>query len=200
MTETELCNMALNRVGALRINDLPTDNSVPGRVARLHYYQTRDALLRGFDWPFARKRVQLSQDTESPAFEYDNQFLMPSDFLGLREDYEQSDYDKANERGTIEGDKYLTNDAAVYMKYVRKVEKVGEFDPLFTEVLILKLAKKFITALCGTKAALLLKDVNDDLKLTMRTVRTFTLQESNTSGRHDWLISRTLQTDDPSRM
>ena len=200
MTETELVNMALNRVGALRVNDFPTDNSAQGRVARLHYYQTRDALLRSYDWPFARKRVQLSQDTEDPDFEWDNQFLMPSDFLGFRESHEESQYDKANERWEIEGDRFMTNDAAVYFKYIRRVENPTEFDPLFTELMILTLAKKFIPALCGTKAVLLTKDINEDLKLTLRRVRTFVFQENNTSGRRDWMIARTLQTDDPSRM
>ena len=200
MTETELVNMALNRVGAKRITDLPTDNSPSGIAARLHYSQTRDSLLRSFDWPFARDRKKLSQDTSSPDFEYDNQFHMPSDFLGLRENYEESQYDKANERGEIEGELFLTNDAAVYLKYIKRVTTVAKFDPLFTELLILVLAKKFITALAGTNAKLLTVDLKEDLKKTLTTVRTFVLQENNTSGRHDWLIARTLQTDDPSRM
>ena len=88
----------------------------------------------------------------------------------------------------------------MYLKYIKRVTTVAKFDPLFTELLILVLAKKFITALAGTNAKLLTVDLKEDLKKTLTTVRTFVLQENNTSGRHDWLIARTLQTDDPSRM
>ena len=60
LTETAICNMSLGRLGAKRINNVETDNSLQAIQCRLHYEQDRDALQRSHWWRFARARIRLA--------------------------------------------------------------------------------------------------------------------------------------------
>ena len=86
VNNTSICNMALSRIGAKRINDFDDDSDTKNEAiqCRLHFEQTRDALQRSHFWVFTKTRETLSQDTEDPDFEYANQFLLPSDMLRYR--------------------------------------------------------------------------------------------------------------------
>ena len=190
MTKTEVVNMALNRIGAARINDYDTSNQSQAITARLQYDQTVLALLESFDWPFARARVSLSQDTETPDFEWSYQFHLPSDFLKAREDYQTSDFRAEKQRWTIEGDKWLTDNTTVELKYIRNIESVNEYDPLFTEVLVLQLALKFIAPVAGTDTVKLREQLSKELRNTLSRVRATIRQANNTTGRHDWNNAR----------
>ncbi len=59
ITETTICNMSLGKLGATRINNVETDESLQAIQCRLHYEQTRDALERSHSWRFARDRIEL---------------------------------------------------------------------------------------------------------------------------------------------
>jgi hypothetical protein len=61
MTELQIANASLGRIGAKQITNFDTDTSVPAQQCRLHYDQTRDALLRSFEWPFASGRDELTK-------------------------------------------------------------------------------------------------------------------------------------------
>jgi hypothetical protein len=198
MTETEVVNQAFGRIGSKRITDYQTSNEPGGIVARLHYPQVRDALLRSFDWPFARARKTLSQHTDTPAFEWNYQYELPNDFLKMRADFDQNDLDKPEERWEIEGTYFMTDNDAANIKYIKKVTSVSKFDPLFIEVLILKLSLRFLVPLAGTNTVALRKEIKDELRLVLLTVRAAIGQENNTSGRHDWVNARTQQSQDPA--
>jgi len=188
---TQICNMALGRIGAKRINDLSdaTDTKTEAIQCRLHYAQTRDALMRSHLWRFASHRKQLSEDTDIPAaedFEWDHQFDLPNDFLRLKSIYEDNN---TPDRSTyysydIEGTKILTNETSVYIRYIRRIIDTSKFDPLFTEVLVLLLADRFIGPLAGGDAKIQAK-IDDALKKLMPKVRALDRQEPNTMGRAD---------------
>jgi len=59
ISETSLCNQALGRIGATRIEDVEADNSLGAIQCRLHYETTRDALLRSHLWRFASTSIKL---------------------------------------------------------------------------------------------------------------------------------------------
>lgn len=183
--DTKICNMALGRIGAKRINDLNdvSDTKLEAIQCRLHYTQTRDALIRSHWWRFASDRATLSRDVETPDFEWSYQFSLPNDFLRMKKPYEgfrgplQRTYD-------LEGTKLLTNETTMEIKYIKKVTDEAQFDPLFIEVLVLTLALKFIPALAGG-AVTLRQDVQGELTIVMRKVRALDRQETNTIGRAD---------------
>lgn len=193
LTETSICNMALARIGANRITatefaaDPATNNDALHCV--LHYSQTRDALLRSYHWRFASDRKTLVRDTNSPDFEWDYQYILPTDYLRRKSVYDSDAAVSRNRRFDIEGQRYLTNDSTVNLRYIRKVTDVTEFDPLFVEVLVLLLAKKLVGSLAGADAKLT-QDIKDDLKRLMPKALAVDADETNVGGRSDWNLAR----------
>lgn len=182
-SSTSICNMALAKIGSKRLNNLETDSSDGAIQCRLHYEQTRDSLLQSHYWRFASARASLSQDTNDPDFEYDNQFILPSDLLYLKSVYSGNGTTGENLRYTIaiEGERLLTNESEIDIRYIKRITDESKFSPLFTEVLVLMLALKLIS-LAGANPKLM-QAVQTELRLLMPAVRANDRQETNTVGR-----------------
>lgn len=187
--EVPICNQALDRIGSKNFT-YAVQTSVEALKCITIFSQTRDALLRSFEWSFASARKTLAPEVNDPEFEWDKRFKLPDDYLRLKSDYGLDDSYEVDARFTIEGNYYLTNNDEVDLKYIKKVTDPDDFDPLFTEVLILTLAKKLIPALAGTKSPTLLEDVGRDLAEVTSKARTVCRQEVNASGRSDWRQAR----------
>jgi len=183
LSETEICNLALARIGAKRLNDLDTDSSVPAIHCRTHYEPTRDALLRSHWWRFASARAELSEDVDAPDFEWDNQFSLPNDFLAMKSVYENRFSDENLSSYALEGKKLLTNEDTCEIRYIKKVTDVTQFDPLFVEVLALQLAIKMVMPLSQDKKMLQL--LHQELAMIMPSVKALDRQETNTIGQYE---------------
>lgn len=185
LSETKICNATLAKIGAKRINNLDTDTSPEAIQCRTHYEMTRDALTRSHWWRFALTREKLSQDAVDPdTDEWDNQFILPTDFLRMKSIYENRFSDENYRSYALEGQRLLTNESTMEIRYIKKVTDVTEFDPLFVEVLVLQLALKLIPALAKTDTKLK-ESIKDDLKFLMPSVRALDSQETNTIGEYD---------------
>jgi hypothetical protein len=141
------------------------------------YPQERDSLLRSHWWRFATKRATLSEDTDAPDFDWDNQFDLPNDFLRMKELY------NTNYSYSLEGQKLLTDDSTAEIVYIARITDASKFDPLFVEVLALKLAIRLCMALSQDR--LLMRELQNELVSLMARVRTIDRQETNTVGRAD---------------
>ncbi|HUT95296.1 MAG TPA: hypothetical protein VMY37_37930 [Thermoguttaceae bacterium] len=184
-SETLIVNLALARIGAKRISDLAAGTSLEAIQGRTHYEHTRDALLRSHLWRFATARAELSEDTDTPDFQWGHQFILPADFLRVGTLY------NTTASYAVEGQRLLTDDSAVDLVYIRKVANPTEFDPLFVEVLVLKLAMAMVMPLAQDKV--LRREIQDELAGVMSKARVVNLQEINTVGRDDrntWLDAR----------
>ena len=62
LTKTQICNLALGRLGASQLTDVDTDASVESIQCLLHYDATLNALLRAHPWRFASLWVELVLD------------------------------------------------------------------------------------------------------------------------------------------
>lgn len=187
LSETRICNMSLARLGSTRINDFgdATENSVQAIHCRTHYEQTRDALIRSHWWRFASDRKVLSQDDTDPVGdEWDNQFILPNDFLAMKSIYENRFSDENYRSYALEGQRLLTNESTMEIRYIKKVTNPTEFDPLFVEVLVLQLALKLVAPLGKTDPKLAV-NIKDELKLLMPAVKAMDKQETNTEGEYD---------------
>ena len=124
----QICNSALNQLGASSITAL-TENSKNARLCNERYETIRDAVFRSHPWNCLIKRVQLAQDTDTPAWGFTNQYTLPSDCLRVLQikDY-NLDY-------KIEGRKLLINESAVYLIYLVKITDVNELDVLLRETI-----------------------------------------------------------------
>lgn len=187
--EVVICNQALDRIGSKNFT-YASQAGVEYEKCNNIYTQTRDALLSGFPWPFASARKSLSYDTTTPDFEWSYRYKLPSDYLRLIYNYTTKSTTESDDRQIREGDYILTNYDECEIKYTRKITDPADFDPLFTELLILTLAKKLITALPGTKNPGLVDDVRRDLAMVTARVRAVCRAEVETSGRSDWNLAR----------
>lgn len=154
MGPTELCNMALGRIGSARIDTYDADQSIPAQYCRLFYEQTRDSLIRSHRWRFARDRATLSANAEyeddDNTFEYDYAYDLPNDFLAMQQPYEGvPGLVGTHYNYSAEGKQILSNEDEMEIRYIKKVVDPNEFDPLFIEVLVLQLAIKLVMPLSG---------------------------------------------------
>ncbi len=144
---TDIINRALGRLGESRVTSID-EASPAGRACKLHYEPTRDALLRSHPWNFATKRVTLSQVLPVPLFNWAYAYQMPADSLRLTE-VNGSDIDMLGNYWKIEGDKLLTDDSTMEIVYVYRCEDPGLWDPLFCEMMVIKLAIRLAETLRG---------------------------------------------------
>jgi hypothetical protein len=281
--ELKLVNQALGRIGSTSIadneNGLTTCNNWV--QSNLHYAQTRDSLLRSYEWNFAMEQAQLDEVSElvldsqplpsawvvddtitgitsgvtaeilsvtnqteyeiiymsgtfsdaetitnaqvydvlweglkltwesqnvvwyddtndqvvcgtgfpsvtsiKPVYRYLHQFELPEDFDRMSRRH------KGLQSWAIEGNRVLSMDSTVKITYVKKVTDPNEFDPLFTEVLILSLALKLLTPLAGTQTVNFRQQLIAELRDAMARARTVCSAENNATGNSDWNLSR----------
>ena len=188
-SSTIICNMALSGIGAKRINDFSdnTESSPEVIQCRLHYEQTRNALLRSFWWRFAGARAVLSERDDVPAVEdfgWDYWWILPNDFMAMRYPYEGDTPGRPNNYSyELQGRYMLSNRDSAEIVYTKKVEDESDFDPLFIEVFVLTLQQKFAMGIAGDVK--LKESVKADLKQVLPRVRAMDAQERNSVGRYD---------------
>ena len=191
-SNTTICNQALARVAAKRINDLDdtSDDQLEAQQCRLHFIPTRDALQRAHYWVFNKERKALSQDTHDPDFEFSNQFLLPSDSLRFRYKYDRgagnneiSVYSFSLETNVDGAKVLLTDEDSVNLIYSKRVTDAAQFDPLFVEVLVLKLARKLSVPLSG--GVDMLEGIDAELKPLMKSVKALDRNEGMGTRQND---------------
>lgn len=77
----DLCNLALQKLGAARITSLDTPDSVEAELCALHFPMARDAVLEEHTWSFASSRRVLNPTGNTPAWGDDTEFQVPQDVV-----------------------------------------------------------------------------------------------------------------------
>ena len=154
-SQVEICNSALNMLGANNITSL-TEDSKNARLLNQRYEPVRDAVFRSHSWNCLIKRVELAQDTDTPSHEYTKQYTLPSDCLrvlriGGHHDSSSSDLDDG-QKFKIEGRKLITDEATIYLIYVALITDVNEYDTLLRETLAARLAAELAYAITSSTA------------------------------------------------
>ena len=135
-SETQICNLALGRMGEDVITSL-SENSRAGKLCAVFYESVRDALLCVHDWAFAGGRIgPLSPLTDAPVFGFANAFQLPSDCLQVRGLYGVT----SSTAWQVEGRQLLTDLDTCSLLYTKKVTDTTDFPPLFTNALACRLA------------------------------------------------------------
>ena len=134
-SEVDIINSALNMVGASNIISRGED-SKSARITNQRYDYVRDAVLRAHPWNCAVTRRILTSDTDTPAFQYENQFTLPTDpyclrVLGL--DYLDIDFQ-------VEGRKIVSDEDTINLRYIARVTDPNEYDQLLIEAIAARLA------------------------------------------------------------
>ncbi len=150
-TEAGICNSALSKLGNNRIVSL-TEGTPAANLCLEQYGKLRDHLLRAHDWNFAASRVKLAQLSNTPAFGYDFQYALPSDWMrtiSVHPTDSRNDVltDYAIESTEAEGRVLRTDHPHVYLRYVRRLTDPNVMDPAFREALAWRLAMELAVPL-----------------------------------------------------
>ncbi len=149
MTDIQICNLALARLGDSRITAL-TDSTAQAQYCTLFYSQTVEELQAEFDWQFCRKQVSLTSGT-APLTGYSVQYTLPTDFIRA---IRLGNIDASENFGTWEivGTNLHTNlTSPVALDYIANITTTTSFPAIFTELLSIKLAAVLAMPLTGSK-------------------------------------------------
>jgi hypothetical protein len=145
-SDVQICNSALTKLGHEDKIAAIGQDGVEGETCALMYPQIRDLLLASHPWNFAIGRSALSQNAVSPDFEFDNQFLLPGDYLRGLSLY------NTECKWKIESGNLLTDSSTANLVYIKKVTNTGKYSALFVEALATRLAAE-IGKTIGNSAA-----------------------------------------------
>lgn len=149
MTETGVCNMALDILHEGPISSIEDDEPNARRFKR-NLDAQRDAFLAAHPWNFAVSRASLAASADTPAFGWDQKYLLPGDCLRLLPLKVGGNFDGANIAHEIEGGYLLTDAAApLNIRFVRRVSELGLWSPLAVTAFAAFLAANLAHAVTG---------------------------------------------------
>lgn len=167
-SQIEICNNAIYRLNGQAITAL-TDPSKEAVILNRIYNNTRQRLLRSHFWNFAVKKVELPQLTTTPAFEHTYAYQLPSDCLRVIRVYNPTN------PWVIVGKEIHTDDDVLYLEYVADVSDEGQWDSMFTELMILRLALDMCYAITGSTE--MIGALRGDYAQAMREAKQFDAME-----------------------
>ena len=110
---TDICNSALNQIGASNILNL-TEDSKAARICNQRYEYIRDSVFRAHPWKALTRRATLAPDSVKPAFEFDNAFV----YMALAD--AQKYLNKGNRISEIQVAVYDPDDASQIAERIEK--------------------------------------------------------------------------------
>lgn len=138
MNTTEICNMALIRVGEQTILSL-TEDSKNAKLCNLIFDPVFEQVLRATNWSCCTYRASLAENAIPPAFGYSNRFDLPTDPKCVRVLRLENPLDVFR----VEGRYVMTNSGTCNIVYIGKSEDISVLDSLFIKVLYLSIAIEF---------------------------------------------------------
>lgn len=146
-SKIEIINLALTNLGAELVISLDEETELVSRVNNI-YELTKKSVLESHPWGFASKRIQLAPSINKPAFEFDNAFPLPSDFLRVISLYPEEYQIKY----TIESGHILANESVLNLKYVYNVSEESKFTSIFSHCFAARLAHELCQYVTGSSA------------------------------------------------
>jgi hypothetical protein len=138
LTNTQVANRALGKLGATPITSYADDVSKNARDIRAVYEIILKDELRARKWSFAIKRANLVELLTPPEYEYEHQFALPADFLRILDtDLSGNLYGSAYR---IEGRAILTNETSLKLRYLAYIDNPDLWDSCFVESFACRLA------------------------------------------------------------
>ena len=144
-SNVDICNSALNMIGASNIISL-TEDSRAARVCNQRFEFVRDAVMRAHPWNCLIVRTGLAADSDTPAFEFDHQHTLPTDPYCLRV-LRPEDPDTVFR---VEGRKIISSTTPFKMIYVARITDPNEYDQLLIESIASRLAADISYALVNS--------------------------------------------------
>lgn len=144
-TSTQICNMALSRLGAETISNLDDDESINAGWCKFIYPRARNWLLRKHEWVFAIRRETLALPGGDNLTPYTYKYQKPANMLRFLEllDYTYAKPLVAAPNSWIIEDQYIyANLENAVARYIWEVTNTQRFDETFVQVLALLIAHR----------------------------------------------------------
>lgn len=176
-SEVDIANLAFARIGEPRISSITNPNTANEQLAALCFADARQTVLRLHPWKFACTRALCSRLAGSPAFDYEDAYQLPNDFIrlvsigGENEYYQELNYD-------IDGLSILINnagDSSLKVRYVKDVTDVNVWSAGFRRCMVLQLALDMAYKI--TKKASVVQMINELLTLELQQMASIDGQE-----------------------
>ena len=149
MNKTEISNLALSHARETLISgNVETTTELIAETVLLHYEQSLREMLGRVRPSFAQTRKLLTEDANAPAFGWDNQFVLPVDYVEMVR-FNGDDVSDVDDFYEIEGRRLMTDEEAAYIIYIRYEEDTSLYDAEFIAAFSLALAAKIVDARRG---------------------------------------------------
>ena len=136
----EICNSALNLLGASTISAL-TDDSKNARLCNQRYSPVRNRVFRSHAWNCLHKRVQLAQNSTAPVVEYTYAYALPSDCLRVLKIHNGTTESIASALDyKLEGRNIVTDIDTVFVIYIALDTDPNNYDTYLRESISHQLA------------------------------------------------------------
>lgn len=174
LTKTQICNMALSKIGDTRaqLADVDTDDTSISRQCLLHYEQTLHELVRMHSWNCTKERVKLVDTTVTPVFGWSNEFDLPSDCLrplALTNTDDTNRFLIPQIEWSVEERTILCNHTEVWILYIKEPAP-ADMDSLFAQAFYTFLGSKLAKPIAGD-SQLGMQIYNDFLNVVMPEAR-----------------------------
>lgn len=154
LSETEICNLALDFLDEAPINDFLSDTGMVARFFRRNFWPIAWSLIRKHPWNFAIVRAQLAASPTAPLFGFQYAYPYPQDCLRVL----PVTYD-GTERGRpvtykVENAQVLTDmTAPLKVRYLQRIDDnnggVYRFDQQFVDCHAIAMAQKAAHLITG---------------------------------------------------
>jgi hypothetical protein len=128
--------------------------------------------------------------SKSPNHKWTYIYELPDDFVRLVSIEEDDGTDYRGLRWDIFGHTIYTDYDTCNIDYIKQVSDPDDFDDLFYQLMVLKLAQKLLPAIAGTKSKEFKNDLRNDIRTLEAAARTIGKQERTSKGRSDWNLAR----------
>lgn len=190
ISDVDICNLALLKVGAKSKIDSLIEDSENARHCNQFYAPVRDAVLRGHPWNCAEHRRIITSLADAPVFGYDHQFQLPANPYCLRVLQVGEDKDQPT-KWKVAGRRLLYNESTAKLKYTKRITNTNDFDPLLVDAIVLSLAIKLAMPLAQSQS--LVDSLVKELELiSLPLARSIDAQEAGAEefAAETWLDSR----------
>ena len=152
MTDIIICNMALSKAGITQPITSLSGTDVRSIQCNLYYANTRDEVLREYEWPFAVRVEEMCEVSTAEYNGWDYVYEYPENALKLTRIYSSGVGKSLHEYRVIsqydgDGKWVLTNLGDAWCEYIMQITDCDQFTPDFIDALSTLLASKLVIAL-----------------------------------------------------
>jgi hypothetical protein len=166
-SEVQICNMALTRLGAASIVSL-TDGTTSANLCNTLIDNLSYRVMIQGSWTTTIFRAELAQSAFPPEYDYAYAYQLPTSPKCLKV------LDVAGDpfiEYKVEGDKLLTDESEIFLRYIGVPASTEDYGPLLTEAIEVLLASYLAYPLTANKElAMGLKKEYEELLLNSLTI------------------------------